>query len=303
VQLFTGKGGVGKTTVVGALAVRAAELGHRPLIVELGHRASMATLFGVPEIAYAPTAVGHGVHAMNVDLEEAIADYITAQVKVRAVARAAMRSTTLKRFFHAAPAVAEVATLHKLRLLAEAERGGEPRWYPILVDLDATGHALMFLELPRVFEGIAREGPLRTLLDGFSALLRDAPTTALHLVTVPGELPVHETLELYDSLHHDPRVALGGLGVNMVPPPVLSAEEVALLGELEARADLSLATRADLALARRRHEARERALGRVEVLRRAIDLPLTTLGWSPTEAGGIASLQALGASLLGGKAP
>ncbi|MDQ3036582.1 MAG: ATPase, partial [Myxococcota bacterium] len=37
-QLITGKGGVGKSTVVAALALAWAERGRRPLVVELGHR-------------------------------------------------------------------------------------------------------------------------------------------------------------------------------------------------------------------------------------------------------------------------
>ncbi len=36
IQLFTGKGGVGKTTVAAAIAVDAARHGQRPLVVELG---------------------------------------------------------------------------------------------------------------------------------------------------------------------------------------------------------------------------------------------------------------------------
>ena len=45
--MFTGKGGVGKTTIVASLALEAARRGRRPLIVELGHRASMESVFGV----------------------------------------------------------------------------------------------------------------------------------------------------------------------------------------------------------------------------------------------------------------
>ena len=47
VQLFTGKGGVGKSSVVAAHALACARAGLRPLVVELGHRATMESIFDV----------------------------------------------------------------------------------------------------------------------------------------------------------------------------------------------------------------------------------------------------------------
>ncbi|MCA9579906.1 MAG: hypothetical protein KC668_30970, partial [Myxococcales bacterium] len=134
--LFTGKGGVGKTTLVAALAIEAARRGRRPLIVELGHRASMEAVFEVDSIGYEPVDVGRGVHAMNLDFESALADYFEEHIPVRRVARTIMRNKTLQKFFHAAPSVPEVATLNKIGAL-EAERGpgGGYRWDPIFVDL------------------------------------------------------------------------------------------------------------------------------------------------------------------------
>src|SRR6266487_2182144 len=48
VLLFTGKGGVGKTTVAAATAVRAAAAGHRTLIMSTDPAHSLADSFDVP---------------------------------------------------------------------------------------------------------------------------------------------------------------------------------------------------------------------------------------------------------------
>ena len=75
VQLFTGKGGVGKTSVVLGLALEAARRGHRPLIVELGHRASVPALLGKDSsvaVGYAPVELVPGVFAMNMTLDDAL---------------------------------------------------------------------------------------------------------------------------------------------------------------------------------------------------------------------------------------
>ncbi|MGB2758181.1 MAG: ArsA-related P-loop ATPase, partial [Acidimicrobiia bacterium] len=48
VLLFTGKGGVGKTTVAAATAVRAANEGHRTIICSTDPAHSLADAFDVP---------------------------------------------------------------------------------------------------------------------------------------------------------------------------------------------------------------------------------------------------------------
>lgn len=301
VQLFTGKGGVGKTSVVAGLALEAARRGHRPLIVELGHRASVPALLGKGDVAvgYAPVELVPGVFAMNMTLDDALEDYITGQVRLRRVARAITHNQSLRRFFHAAPAVSEVVTLARLGRLAEAPVGARGSFHPILVDLDATGHALMFLELPRVFAGLASTGPLRALLDGFSALLRDPRTTVLHLVTLPLELPAHETRDLHAQLRGDMgaaavRVPLGALIINGVPRAPLTEAEQALLVELAERAP---ETAKDVALARRVLRAAADAARTQAWLRERVPLPTKCLA-RVSGALGIAELSQLGAALL-----
>lgn len=218
-----------------ALAIEAARRGHRPLVVELGHRASMESVFGRSPIGYSPVDVGRGVHAMNVDVREAIIDYLAEHVRVRALAKRIAGNRALDRFFEAAPAVAEIATLNKLRALERAEKRGSKLWHPIFVDLDATGHAIMFLDLPRVFDGIARGGPLRRLLDGLTALLTDRTVTELHLVTLPSELPVQETIELHRIVAARD-VALGSVFVNQVAEPPLGPGDERVLDALAMRA-------------------------------------------------------------------
>jgi arsenite/tail-anchored protein-transporting ATPase len=277
--MFTGKGGVGKTTIVASLALEAARRGRRPLIVELGHRASMESVFSIDEIGYAPREVAGGVWAMNLDFESALAEYFEEHIPVKRVARTIMRNKTLQKFFHAAPSVAEVATLNKLSAL-EAERSGAgPRWDPIFVDLDATGHAVMLLNLPSVMTGLIGDGPMRRLIDGFSSLLTDPRRTILSLVTLPLELPVQETVELHAQLakHHD--IELGVLFVNQVPARPLSPKQAGMLDRLEDRArTFGITTLADdVAIARRAMRYHANARAQINRLRRDIALPMVEL--------------------------
>jgi anion-transporting ArsA/GET3 family ATPase len=301
-HLFTGKGGVGKSSVVAALALEAAARGLRPLIVELGHRASMQGVFGSDGIGYEPTALGHGVTAMNMDFQRALIDYLTEHVKVRAISRAIVDNRALRGFFDAAPAVPEIVMLNRLRQLLDARLDGAPRHHPILVDLDATGHALMLLELPSVFDGLIGSGPLRRLLVSLSSMLKDASLTRLHIVTLPGELPAQETIELYAKLVRQ-EVPLGALIVNQVPEAPFGPE-VALLDELEGRAKRANqdGLLMELVLGRRSLARSELARAQIDRLMQALPLPVIRLPLVLGSGISVEDLQRLGRVLGGGAA-
>ena len=151
---------------------------------------------------------------MQLEFDGALTDYMNEHVKVPRLARRVLSNQALRRFFEAAPAVGEIATLNKLSALERERQGATPRWDPILVDLDATGHALMLLNLAKVMDGLVGDGPLRRLLDGFSILLNDPRKTMLNLVTLPRDLPAQETVELYERLCSDHRIARGALALD-----------------------------------------------------------------------------------------
>jgi anion-transporting ArsA/GET3 family ATPase len=291
VQLFTGKGGVGKSSVVAAHALACADAGLRPLVIELGHRATMESIFGVRSIGYEPTDAGDGVWACNLALEDALIDYVREQVKVRAIARRVVMQPTLRRFFEAAPAVNEVVALRRIAKLADA---GD--FHPILVDLDATGHALMFLGLADVFEGLVGSGPLQAILDATTSLLRDEARTVLHLVTLPAELPARETRELYARLAAERRVGLGALVINRVPAQSFDDAELADVARFVAESSdragadgladgfangLANGLARDLALAEREVRQVRHAHDQIEALRRDVGLPTVILPERP----------------------
>jgi arsenite-transporting ATPase len=73
VLLFTGKGGVGKTTVAAATAVRAARAGARTLVMSTDPAHSLADSFDV-EIGSSPTLVAERLWAQQIDAQERLED-------------------------------------------------------------------------------------------------------------------------------------------------------------------------------------------------------------------------------------
>lgn len=273
VQFFTGKGGVGKSTVLGALATSAARAGKRPLIVELGIHTSSSHLFRGPNVGYEPSEVTPGVFATRVQFEPALVDYITSRLKLRFIATLVTRNRSLRRLFMAAPGVDEIVTLHRVAQLA-----ADDQWGPILVDLESTGHALMFFDLPSVLGVFLEDGPLRQVLDSATALVRDAKRCAIHIVTVPEPLAVSETVELYRALRVREDLHLGYLFINRIPPRWLDDDERRLVAQELQGPSVGEPWFGDLVLAdylARRGDTAEKCL---RGLRRDIDLPAIELG-------------------------
>jgi arsenite-transporting ATPase len=286
-SLFTGKGGVGKSTVVAALALEAAARGLRPLVVELGHRATLPALFADAEVGFEPRPVAPGVDACQVAFGPALEAYVRRRL-TGPLARRVLQSGSVRRFFEAAPGTPEVLTLDRLATLVDAvDDTGAPRHHPVLVDFDATGHALMFLGLPKVFDGLISGGPLAALFVRGRALLAE-PSTRLYIVTLPQRLPVQETLELEERLRRDhPSLHLGAVIVNRVRTAPLAPALREPFDRLYAARRKDPALRL-LAEAMARHAGSQRELDRLEGPR--VELP-------ELPAGGLepAALRRLGA--------
>jgi arsenite-transporting ATPase len=216
-QLVTGKGGVGKSTVTAALALASARRGLRSLVVEFGDRASMQDILDCGPVGPVPAHLGRGVWAMTLQFGQMLREYVTEHVPLPKLAEKLLGHAGLDRFLRACPGVTEALALDALGRLAIGRRGEPPRFDRVFVDLDATGHALMLLEVPRVLEELLGAGPLRRTLARTSFVLGNRELARLHLVTVPEELAVQETLELYHRLRDTASVQLGALVVNQVP--------------------------------------------------------------------------------------
>jgi len=74
ILLVTGKGGVGKTTVSAATALKATDLGYRSLIVSTDPAHSLSDAFGVP-LGDDPREIVPGLHAQQIDTQKRLESY------------------------------------------------------------------------------------------------------------------------------------------------------------------------------------------------------------------------------------
>ncbi len=199
---FTGKGGVGKTSIACASAIALAEAGRRVLLVSTDPASNLDEMLGVA-LSDEPRAVPgvSGLSAMNIDPEAAAEAYRTRVLGQMADAAATERAKVQEQLSGAC--TTEVAAFDEFAALLA---GGAPGQDHVVFDTAPTGHTLRLLSLPAAWTGFleANEsgasclGPhsgLKTQEKRFRAAMEalgDAGTTAIVLVTCPDRASLAE---------------------------------------------------------------------------------------------------------------
>jgi arsenite/tail-anchored protein-transporting ATPase len=170
---FSGKGGVGKTTMAAAAALLYAGQGARTLLVSTDPAHSTADILGVP-LGPEPRDVGDGLQAAEIDAERAAIEHVE-QIKEdvassvdRELLPAVHRHLDLAR---ASPGTVESALFDRLVGFMERAPGEFDR---VVFDTAPTGHTLRLLALPALLsawvEGLARQ---REQVAGTERMLRN----------------------------------------------------------------------------------------------------------------------------------
>ena len=249
-HVVTGKGGTGKTTVAGALALALAAGGEKPgdkrvLLVEVEGRQGLAQLFDTAPVPYeerrvAVTPDGGEVWALAIDAEQALLEYLDMFYKLGPAARALRRFGAIDFATTIAPGIRDVLLTGKTceavrrRATPEKEKGrgqeqghGHDRVFyydAVVMDAPPTGRITRFLNVNSEVSGLARVGPIRNQADAVMRVLTSAQT-AVHFVTLLEEMPVQETLDGFAELRAA-GLPVGGVVVNQARPVVLPEDRL-----------------------------------------------------------------------------
>ncbi len=229
VLVVTGKGGVGKTSVAAATAVRAAGLGHRTLAMSTDPAHSLGDAFGV-ELGDAPTTVAESLEAEQLDPHTRLEQHWAG---IRGYLVSLLRWSGLEEV--QAEELSLLPGLEELFALIDVLRHAEAGHHDVLVvDCAPTAETLRLLSLPealgwylerafdmeRTFTRVVRpmlgrvtSMPLpgnalissvddlyRALL-GVRDLLLDGERTTVRLVTNPERVVAAESRRTYKALH------------------------------------------------------------------------------------------------------
>jgi anion-transporting ArsA/GET3 family ATPase len=233
-HIVTGKGGTGKTTVAGALALALAADGRHVLLIETEERQGIAQLFDTPPLPYeerrvAVTRGGGEVKALAIDVEAAFLEYLDMFYNLKRAGRALRKMGAIDFATAIAPGLRDVLLTGKIKEAVTRRHDGRPVYDAVVVDAPPTGRITRFLNVTGEVAGLARSGPIRTQSDGVMAVLR-SPQTAVHLVTLLEDMPVQETTDAIADLTAA-GLPVGSVIVNMAAEPLLPASSLARTAE------------------------------------------------------------------------
>ena len=145
VILFTGKGGVGKTTIAAATATRTAELGHKTLVISTDAAHSLGDSFDLA-LGNSPTKVSDNLWAQEVNvLEEITENWKTIQEYMASFFRSTGTDDILAEEMAVLPGLDELFGLFHIH---KADQSGT--YDCLIVDCAPTGQTLQFLSMPEV---------------------------------------------------------------------------------------------------------------------------------------------------------
>jgi arsenite-transporting ATPase len=225
---FTGKGGVGKTSLSTAAAIALADAGQRVLLVSTDAASNLDEMLGVPLSNHATPVPGvPGLSLLNIDPDAAAEAYrqrVLAQLEANATddERATVREQL------SGACTTEIAAFDEFAALLASEAGPTP-YDHVIFDTAPTGHTLRLLSLPKAWTGFLAGndrgasclGPhsgLKMQEARFNAALQALSNPALTtvvLVTRPDPRPMLEAARTSEELRAlglaNQRLAINGV--------------------------------------------------------------------------------------------
>lgn len=223
---FTGKGGVGKSTMAATTATTLAEEGHETLIVTTDPASHLQDVFGTA-VGHDPTPVGvDGLEAARIDQERALVEYkeqMLTQVEesfdgdgdtdVEAVKEQVKEELD-------SPCAEEMAALEKfVGYFDDSEHD------VVVFDTAPTGHTLRLLELPSEWKGFMDLGSLTKeasesgeKYDRVIETMRDPERSSFVFVMYPEYTPMMEAWRAAEDLRDQVGIETSLVAVNYLLP-------------------------------------------------------------------------------------
>jgi arsenite-transporting ATPase len=189
---FTGKGGVGKTSLACAASVEAAEHGRRVLLVSTDPASNLDEVLQTP-LSDKPTAIAHvpGLWALNIDPELAAANYRERMVNpYRGILPPAAIRSMEEQF--SGGCTIEIAAFDAFAALLGGSTAND--FDQVVFDTAPTGHTLRLLSLPSAWnEFLSTGNGANSCLGPLAGLEKNKQlyVSALAALTAPGRTTVY----------------------------------------------------------------------------------------------------------------
>jgi arsenite/tail-anchored protein-transporting ATPase len=223
---FTGKGGVGKTSLLTAAALMLADTGRRVLLVSTDAASNLDEMLGI-ELRNTPVPVpgAPGLWVLNIDPDNAAESYRQRVLAQMGAGASAQEISTVREQLSGA-CTTEIASFDEFASLLSDTTG---RYDHIVFDTAPTGHTLRLLSLPKAWTGflggndrgascLGPHSGLKMQEERFKAALdalSDPAKTTVILVTRPDKGAINEAAHTSSELRelglNNQRLAINGV--------------------------------------------------------------------------------------------
>ncbi len=204
IHFFTGKGGVGKSLMAASYACMLSEKSdHGPvLLAELTERSFYRDFLGLDNLGYKPILAGKLSKHLSISqwsTNDCLKEYALHLLKIESLYKLFFENAVSKSLIQVAPGLQELAILGKATSSVR-KHGPQMPFSEIVIDAFATGHFMNLFRAPKAMSEIISFGPMGEQSRGIDQWLRDANFCHVHIATLAEDLPITETIELYNNL-------------------------------------------------------------------------------------------------------
>ncbi len=211
--IFSGKGGVGRTTVAAMLAVALTRRGRKVLLATTATDDRLAWLTGLDRLQPTVQRSAAGFDVQRLAPSQCLQEYGTLILHSERISRAVFDNTITRKLFEALPGLDDFTVLGKVW----HESCRAKSYDTILFDGPASGHIRLTLGIPRAIMGTLPSGPLVSEAARMDADLTNSSLCAAVLVGLPELWPLTELAELAHALHAECKTTIGAMVLNGMP--------------------------------------------------------------------------------------
>lgn len=187
--IFTGKGGVGKTTLSLAFTKYLLDQGHEALYLTFKNQSIGEGSTGTTDV------VKNGLRQLTLDLEESARGYIERRLSSKMISTWIVKTPFFRALINMVPGFSYMIYLGKI-----LEMGKDNPKLSIILDAPASGHALTMVESTTNFQQIFESGVIFEDTMKMLGKLNDPAYTKIHVVSLPSLMSWQEASELKTSL-------------------------------------------------------------------------------------------------------
>ena len=247
-HLVTGKGGVGKSLFSVVLAHYFSTQNQKILLTELSEHSFFKDYLNLPQISYSPVRLKNNLDICQWSPDDCLKEYCLYLLKIESLYRLFFENPVSKSLIQVAPGLHELALLGKM---TSSPRGhGPPMQHDqIVIDSFSTGHFLNLLRAPGALNEAIPFGPMGEQSKSIDACIRNPDFTEVHIVTLPEELPITESIGLFQQLKREFNIEakmylnkVSGLtpaDLNDLSPLAAESLNYILVAEMNARNELA----------------------------------------------------------------